>query len=251
MRLGTPLFITAFSLLCLGLASTSRSFWENPYSEINQPLSMENIHTLDITGIDSVNVMFDSTQPSRLHYSEYQGTETNLDTPKVSVSNGVMIINFDPAGYNNTSLYLPSTVKKIVCNNASFSVTDKLDNLTIQANEGLSWNGDATSLKVIADNPNVETYQNEVRISDGKINDLVITAVAHRIDISNSHKINNIALRTTRKSSLALSDAIDLSRIKIEQIPVSDDDVSSNAVTPPPSMKQSTEQPQTSGQSKR
>jgi hypothetical protein len=221
MRIGAPIFIAAFALLCAGMASTSRSLWENPYSDIQISLEMSSVHTVDITQTPSAQVLLTGRDSPKVSYSEHATSETNLEKPQISVRDGVMTIRFDPDGYVQPILTLPPSIRLIKTNDANLEAIDPIAALRIESKNGVSWTGDAGTLEIVSTATDNE-YTGSVQIYQGKISQLSINSKASSVTLGQSSDIQNIRIRVGEKTSLQVSNAMDLKRINIEPIETTD-----------------------------
>jgi transcriptional antiterminator Rof (Rho-off) len=228
MKRAPIIFMAAIALFLTGIVSTAGDNTEKEFQK--QTLDMQGIDTVDLLIENgSANIQIDDSQPASIHnQNTYHGLDSvesdlNAEFFQAEKQGRTLVITVkrsENASYHAAQLSLPSTVRRLIVNEAEISTSLKLDTMELQAGRRVSWSGSVKNLRLTEKQMACE-YRCELyaTIRDGNIDQLYVQANKVSLELVQANTIGIAELALGENSSLNLRPIGSLKNIVIKEYP--------------------------------
>jgi hypothetical protein len=228
MKRAPIIFMAAIALFLTGIVSTAGSNAEREFQK--QMLDMQGIDTVDLViNKGSANIVIDDSQPAsiqnRYSYLDSGASENDVSAEiyqaqKQGRTLVITVKSAENSGYHNAQLSLPSTIRKLIVNEAEISTSLKLDSMELHAVHRVGWSGSVKNLRLIEKQIACE-YNCELHatINTGNIDQLYVQANKATVELVQADTIATAELALGENSSLNIRPIGSFKNIVIKEYP--------------------------------
>jgi hypothetical protein len=221
MKVAPMIFCASLAIFLTTVAVSKRTPIE--ISKTTQVLDFKGIDTLEIRSTYTAKISIRDDAVTTLSYDmgyDYDNNENNASRFSVKISGSKMLVSTDIASYRDFTIVVPSSVKKLLVQNANINTNAGTENLAVHVSKSLQWEGNANSVQItdMRDYSDPEKgCTSNIEIKSGAISDLFIETSRGMVKLDALDQIKATTLQVGPKASLSISPISSMKRIQFRE----------------------------------